>query len=510
MPSSNPNIEFLENTVIVVFGASGDLAKKKTFPALFGLYREGQLSKSTKIIGYARSKLSNDELKHRIKPYLKYNKENETHVKSLDEFLDICTYHQGAYDSADDFKALEEQVNNLDNQANVTESHRLYYLALPPSVFTTVATNLKNHCYPEDGVIRLIVEKPFGHDLKSSRQLQETLAPLFTENELFRIDHYLGKEMVKNLIPLRFSNIFLSSCWSNKFIDSIQITFKEPFGTEGRGGYFDNIGIIRDVMQNHLLQVLTLLLMEQPVDFNSESVRDEKVKLLKSIQKIDVNDVLVGQYTKSLDGSKPAYLDDETVKENSKAITYAAIPLKINNERWNGVPVILKAGKALNQGKVEIRIQFKAVNHGVFKDSARNELVIRVQPDEAMYLKMNIKVPGVANNVSISELDLTYKDRYSAGFYIPEAYESLIKDALVDDHSNFVRDDELDISWALFTPLLEHLESENGPSPILYPYGARSPVGMTNFMKSHGYIYEDQEKYQWPITTPEKLNSSKF
>lgn len=510
MPPPNPNVEFKENTIIVVFGASGDLAKKKTFPALFGLFREGQLSASTKIIGYARSNLSTDDLKERIMPYLKFSKDNEQHVKSVEEFLNILTYHRGAYDTDEGFKTLESSINQLDNNANVEESHRLYYLALPPSVFTTVAQNLKKNCYPEDGVIRLIVEKPFGHNLDSSRQLQETLAPLFTENELFRIDHYLGKEMVKNLIPLRFSNIFLSSCWNNKYIDSIQITFKEPFGTEGRGGYFDNIGIIRDVMQNHLLQVLTLLLMEQPIDFNSESVRDEKVKLLKCIEEINVKDVLVGQYTKSEDSTKPGYLDDETVKPNSKAVTYAAIPLKINNERWHGVPIILKAGKALNEGKVEIRIQFKAVNYGVFKNSARNELVIRVQPDEAMYLKMNIKVPGVPNRVSISELDLTYKDRYSSEFYIPEAYESLIKDALVDDHSNFVRDDELDVSWSLFTPLLKYLEGPEGPDPILYPYGARSPLGMSDFMKKHGYVYEAKDKYQWPVTTPEKLSSSKF
>ncbi|TID20374.1 hypothetical protein CANINC_003619 [Pichia inconspicua] len=504
------NIPFQENTIIVVFGASGDLAKKKTFPALFGLYREGQLDKSTKIIGYARSNLTNSDLANRIKPYLKYDNQNESHKLAVDEFINILSYIQGSYNSNDDFIKLESYINSLDNSSNVKESHRLYYLALPPSVFIDVAQNLKKNCYPEDGVVRLIVEKPFGHDLESSRELQKSLSPLFNENELFRIDHYLGKEMVKNLIPLRFSNIFLSSCWNNKFIDSIQITFKEPFGTEGRGGYFDNIGIIRDVMQNHLLQVLTLLLMEQPIDFNAESIRDEKVKLLKSIDPINVNDILIGQYTKSLDGKKPAYLDDETVNKNSKTVTYAAIPLSINNERWNGVPIILKAGKALNEGKVEIRIQFKSVNYGVFKDSARNELVIRVQPDEAMYLKMNIKVPGVANRVSISELDLTYKDRFSSAFYIPEAYESLIKDALVDDHSNFVRDDELDISWALFTPLLNYIESPNGPNPILYPYGARSPNGMAEFMKNHGYVYESKENYQWPMTTPEKINSSKF
>lgn len=505
-------ISFKENTIIVVFGASGDLAKKKTFPALFGLYREGQLSNSTKIIGFARSDLSDDDLRERIKPFLIYNKENENHIKSLNEFLNLCSYHQSSYDKPDGFKDLENLINKFDIENNVKESHRIYYLALPPSVFTIVATNLKKYCYPNNnkGYARLIVEKPFGHDLKSAKKLQNDLSPLWNEDELFRIDHYLGKEMVKNLIPVRFSNTFLGSSWNNQFIDSIQITFKEPFGTEGRGGYFDSIGIIRDVIQNHLLQILTLLLMDKPLDFNSEHIRDEKVKLLKSIKPINFNDVLIGQYTRSEDGLKPGYLDDKTVKPNSKAVTYAAIVLKVDNKTWDGVPIILKAGKALNQGKVEIRIQFKPVKSGIYENSARNELVIRIQPDEAMYLKMNIKVPGVANKVTISDLDLTYKDRYSSEFYIPQAYESLIKDCLEDDHSNFVRDDELEVSWALFTPLLNYLESENGPQPILYPYGSRGPEGLSDFMKDHGYVFEPKEKYQWPVTTPEAISSSKF
>lgn len=514
MSGENRVEEFKENTIIVVFGASGDLAKKKTFPALFGLYREGQLSKSTKIIGFARSELSNEDLKKRIKPYLQYNKENESHLKCLDEFLSLCSYQEGHYNDEKAFKNLEKVINKFDSSSNtLSNSHRLFYLALPPSVFTLVASNLKKYNYPENGNIRLIVEKPFGHDLKSSRELQEQLSPLFKESELFRIDHYLGKEMVKNLLPVRFSNVFLSSCWNNKFIDSIQISFKENFGTEGRGGYFDSIGIIRDVIQNHLLQVLTLLLMDKPSNFNSESIRDEKVKLLKCIDPIKdfQKDILVGQYGKSIDGEKPSYLDDETVtNRKSKAITYAAIKLNVNNETWNNVPIILKAGKALHQNKVEIRIQFKTFKNGIFQESARNELVFRIQPDEAMYMKMNIKVPGVANKVSITELDLTYKDRYSSEFYIPQAYESLIKDCMLGDHSNFVRDDELDISWKLFTPLLEYLESDDGPDPIIYPYGARGPEGLSEFMALHGYVYEPKEMYQWPLTTPEVLNNSKF
>lgn len=501
-------MQFKEHTHIVVFGASGDLAKKKTFPALFGLFREGKLSSTTRIVGFARSHIELDDFKERLRPYFKLIRDGDD--KLAEDFLGLITYKSSPYDKPEGFKSLEKDIQEYDQQQGVKESHRLYYLALPPSVFTDVAKMLKDHCHPgKSGIVRLIVEKPFGHDLKSARELQANLAPLWTEEELFRIDHYLGKEMVKNLIPVRFANPFLNASWSNRHITNIQISFKEPFGTEGRGGYFDDIGIIRDVIQNHLLQVLTILLMERPVNFSSEAIRDEKVRLLKAVQPIDGSAVLVGQYGPSEDGSKPGYLDDETVHEGSKAITYAAIPLHVSNERWEGVPIILRAGKALNQGKVEIRIQYKEVKSGIFANSERNELVMRIQPDEAMYLKMNIKVPG-SNEISMSELDLTYKDRYSAEFYIPEAYESLIKDCLDDDHSNFVRDDELDVSWALFTPLLEYLEGSEGPDPVQYAYGSRGPAQLNDFLAENGFVYHKKTRYQWPVLSPESTSSAKF
>ncbi|KAH3669412.1 hypothetical protein OGAPHI_001533 [Ogataea philodendri] len=498
-------IEFKEDTVIVVFGASGDLAKKKTFPALFGLYREGFLSKSTKIIGYARTKLTNEELRERLKPFFKTPTEESK--KLVDEFLKLCSYISGQYDAPDGYQELNSVIEKHDESRGVSESHRLFYLALPPSVFTTVAANLKKYAHPgKKGIARIIIEKPFGHDLESAQALQKELAPLWTEEELYRIDHYLGKEMVKNLVPFRFANNFLSACWNNNFIRSIQISFKEPFGTEGRGGYFDSIGIIRDVMQNHLFQVLTLLMMERPVSFDAEAVRDEKVHLLKSIKPFDKKNVLVGQYTKSEDGTKPGYLDDETVDPKSKCVTFACLTLEVDNERWQGVPVILRAGKALNDGKVEIRVQFRENSNGMFKDINRNELVIRVQPDEAMYMKMNTKVPGINTGIAVTELDLSYKSRYSH-FYIPEAYESLIRDCLRGDHSNFVRDDELDISWALFTPLLNYLEGPDAPTPEPYAYGSRGPAGLREYLTKNGYVYQDRSIYQWPVTTPDVLES---
>lgn len=490
---------FKENTVITVFGASGDLAKKKTFPALFGLFREGYLSNTTKIFGYARSKLTVEELRERIKGFLKAPKE-ESKAK-IEPFLNLISYVSGPYDSPEGFVELNNQITSFEKQRQVNQPHRLFYLALPPSVFVDVSKQIKANVYAENGITRVIVEKPFGHDLESARALQKDLAPIFTEEEIYRIDHYLGKEMVKNLLVVRFGNQILNSSWNKDQIKSIQISFKEPFGTEGRGGYFDDIGIIRDVMQNHLLQVLTLLTIERPVSFDPESIRDEKVKVLKAITEIDSNDIIIGQYDKSEDGSKPAYLDDKTVKKGSRAVTFAAITLNIKNERWEGVPIVMRAGKALNDGKVEVRVQYKPVAQGIFEEIPPNELVIRIQPDESVYLKLNAKEPGLSTSTRLTDLDLTYKNRYKE-FWIPEAYESLIRDALHGDHSNFVRDDELDFSWKLFTPLLNHVEDPNGPKPTLYPYGSRGPAHLAEYLANHGYTFTKKGSYQWPITTP--------
>lgn len=495
-------IKFVKNTVITVFGASGDLAKKKTFPALFGLFREGYLDPSTKIFGYARSNLTTAELRERIKGHLKKPNGAADDVKE-EEFFKMITYVSGPYDKDEGYISLRTAIEEFEKSKSITEPHRLFYFALPPSVFLSVATKIKELVYAKDGITRVIVEKPFGHDLESATKLLKDLRPLFKEEEIYRIDHYLGKELVKNLLVLRFGNEFLNATWSKETIQSIQISFKEPFGTEGRGGYFDNIGIIRDVMQNHLLQVLTLLTMERPSSFNPESVRDEKVKVLKSMAPLDKKDIVIGQYGKSEDGTKPAYLDDETVTPGSQCITFAALSFVINNDRWDGVPVVMRAGKALNEGKVEIRIQYKDVPSGVFNDIPNNELIIRIQPNPAVYVKFNAKVPGLSNSTQVTDLDLTYSTRYK-NFWIPEAYEALIRDALLGDHSNFVRDDELEVSWGLFTPLLKYLEAPDGPKPEVYPYGSRGPKCLKEYLKDHKYyIHEKNLDYTWPVTTPD-------
>lgn len=452
-------------------------------------------------MGYARTKMDDDDYKKRISSYIKVP--DDAVKAKLDEFLGMCSYVAGTYDTDEGFQKLDKHLADI--EAGRDESHRLFYLALPPTVFIPVAQHLKKNCYPANGSARVIIEKPFGHDLESSRELQTALQPIWTEDEVFRIDHYLGKEMVKNMLILRFGNEFFNASWNKNHISSVQITFKEKFGTEGRGGYFDEFGIIRDVMQNHLLQILTIIAMERPVSFSAEDIRDEKVRVLRAMPLIDPKNVVIGQYDKSVDGTKPGYTDDPTVPEGSRCPTFAAIVLYIKNDRWDGVPFILKAGKALDSAKVEVRVQYKDVTSGIFKDIPRNELVLRIQPDESVYIKMNTKLPGLTMKTSVTELDLTYNRRFS-DLHIPEAYEALILDAINGDHSNFVRDDELDASWKLFTPLLHYLDESKDIVPAKYPYGSRGPAFLDDFLASYGYSRELDGMYQWPTTKAGKTN----
>ncbi|KAI9207835.1 glucose-6-phosphate dehydrogenase [Polychytrium aggregatum] len=484
-----------DNLCIVVLGASGDLAFKKTYPALFGLYKNGFLPVRTQIVGYARSSIDLDDFKKRISSKIKIA--NATEGQALTQFLEKCYYTNGAYDKPESFIKLNAFVQNL--EGGVTGArHRVFYMALPPSVFIPASKGLKNHLYTTRGSNRLVVEKPFGKDFDSSKELSKALAESWHEDEIYRIDHYLGKEMVKNLMVIRFANIFFSAVWNRFYIDNVQITFKEKIGTEGRGGYFDEFGIIRDIMQNHLLQILTIVAMEKPVSLDAEHVRDEKVKVLRAMTPLAVEDVLLGQYTASADGSVPGYLEDPGVPKDSVTPTYAAAVFNINNERWSGVPFILKAGKALNEAKAEVRIQFQDVPGNIYGNVGRNELVIRVQPNEAVYVKFMNKQPGLSANPIMSELDLSYHSRYNEP-KIPDAYESLILDVLKGDKSNFVRDDELDEAWKLFTPLLHKIEGEK-IAPKKYQFGTRGPEGVDDFVAKHGY--QRHHEYEW---TPSKI-----
>lgn len=487
--------ESKECSTFVVMGASGDLAKKKIYPTLWQLFKKNLFPANTKVVGYARSGLSIAQLKDRVKPFLKLGADEE---KKCDEFFAINEYVRGAYDEKEAFDNLAAKIWKLEQ--GFTSGNRLFYLALPPSVFDVVTSNIKLCCMSKTGWSRVIVEKPFGKDLESSEKLSSHLAGLFKEEEIYRIDHYLGKEMVQNLMVLRFANCILGPMWNRNYIDNVVITFKEPFGTKGRGGYFDEFGIIRDVMQNHLLQVFCLVAMEKPCRNMATDIRDEKVKVLKSVPPVELDDVVLGQYVGDPKGegeAKEGYLDDPTVPKGSITPTYALAVLKIKNERWDGVPFIIKCGKALNERKAEVRIQFKNVPGDIFDGKAkRNELVIRVQPNEAVYLKMMTKQPGMSGDLVESELDLTYKARYK-DISLPDAYERLILDVFYGLQTNFVRSDELAEAWRIFTPLLHRIDKEK-IGPIPYTYGSRGPAQADNRVKEEGFVFSPSYKWKQP------------
>jgi len=482
--------------IFVVLGASGDLAKKKIYPTLWALYRDKLMPEGTKIFGYARSKLTVAQLREKcVKTVVAKQGEEEL----LDSFWAANSYVAGSYDTLRDFELLSQEMSSVEVSGG--DNNRLFYLALPPSVFKPVTSMLKAACMAVTGWTRVIVEKPFGKDSASSASLSDHLQALFSEQQLYRIDHYLGKEMVQNLMALRFGNMIFGPTWNRDSIASVTITFKEPFGTQGRGGYFDEFGIIRDVMQNHLLQILCLVAMEKPVSTSPDDIRDEKVKVLKAVSVLKLADVVLGQYVGDPEGpnedSKIGYLDDKTVPAGSNCPTFAAAVLKIKNERWDGVPFIMKCGKALNERKAEVRIQYKDVPGDIFNGSTvRNELVIRVQPNESVYVKVMNKTPGMSFNLQETELDLTYSSRHKDA-KLPEAYERLILDAFVGSQMHFVRSDELAEAWRIFTPLLHTIEQDK-PDPIKYKYGSRGPVEADQLAQANNFVYTGRYKWSPP------------
>ncbi|KAK4594308.1 hypothetical protein RGQ29_018116 [Quercus rubra] len=480
---------------IVVVGASGDLARRKIFPALFALFNEDRLPENFTIFGYARSIMTDEELRNMISKTLtcRVDKRENCNEK-MDAFLKRCFYQSGQYSSEEHFLELD---NKLKGKETGRLSNRLFYLAIPPNMFVDVARCAKHRASSENGWTRVIVEKPFGRDTESSRELTRGLKQYLSEDQIFRIDHHLGEELVENLLVLRFSNLVFQPLWSRNYIRNVQLIFSEDFGAEGRGRYFDNYGIIRDIMQNHLLQILALFAMDTPVSLDAEDIRNEKVKVLRSVKPVQLEDVVIGQYKGDCDGntSYPSYTDDMTVSNNSLTPTFAAATLFINNAQWDGVPFLMIAGKALHSKRTEIRVQFRHVpgnlyNHksGTDLDNATNELVIRIQPDEAIYLKINNKVPGLGMRLDRSELNLLYKARYPRE--ISDAYERLLIDAIEGERRLFIRSDELDAAWQVLTPLLKELE-EKKVAPELYTYGSGGPVGVHYLAAQHNIRWGD-------------------
>uniref|UniRef100_A0A3P9NJ27 Glucose-6-phosphate 1-dehydrogenase n=1 Tax=Poecilia reticulata TaxID=8081 RepID=A0A3P9NJ27_POERE len=484
--------------IFIIMGASVTGCNKKSSPVFCPrwLFKDGLLPEETYFVGFARSDLTVDAIRTACMPFMMVT---ETETERLSAFFARNTYISGKYADDASFSKLNAHMLALPGGP---EANRLFYLALPPTVYHDVTKNIKQHCMSTKGWNRVIVEKPFGHDLQSSEELSTHLSSLFSEDQIYRIDHYLGKEMVQNLMVLRFGNRIFGPIWNRDSVACVVLTFKEPFGTQGRGGYFDDFGIIRDVMQNHLLQMLCLVAMEKPASTSSDDVRDEKVKVLKCIAPVTMSDVVLGQYVGNPEGegdAKLGYLDDPTVPKGSTQATFATAVLYVHNERWDGVPFILRCGKALNERKAEVRLQFTDVPGDIFDNKCqRNELVVRVQPNEAIYAKMMSKKPGVYFSPEETELDLTYKSRYK-DVKLPDAYERLILDVFCGSQMHFVRRWRQQ-AWRIFTPLLHQIDKEK-PKPIPYKYGSRGPSEADDLVKRVGFRYEGT--YKW--VNPHKL-----
>ena len=481
MPTQSAYVDRTKPLSVVVIGASGDLALKKIFPALFALYCQEYLPHEFHVVGFARSELSNEEFRNRIMARLtcRYTPGEKCDEK-MASFLQRCTYVQGEYNSAESYRQLHAELSHLDAGGG---ENRVFYMSIPPFLFLDVAHALAKadlvHRGPGSGWSRVVIEKPFGSDRKSSDDLTESMGKVFTEEQTYRIDHYLGKEVIQNLLVLRFANLIFDPIWNRSFIRSVTISWTEDIGTEGRAGYFDQYGIIRDVMQNHLLQMLALVAMDQPLSLDAQFVRDEKVKAVRAVAPVTLDDLVIGQYVAGEAGGRRhvGYLEEKGTPAGSRTPTYAAAALHIRNRRWDGVPFYIVAGKALDTRMTEIRIRFDQVPSNIFRRNGNhtpaNELVIRVQPDAGISLRIINKVPGLGIKLDESNLDLSYEAAFS-GAEIPDAYESLILDVIKGDKSLFIRSDELEAAWDVFTPVLHQIDQEKiVPEP--YAFGSRGP-----------------------------------
>ena len=475
---------------IVVVGASGDLAQTKVIPALFALYCQHFLPDDFHIYGLARTEMDHATFRKKIAENLTCRyAPGESCADRTEEFLQRCYYCHGQYSSSDSFLDLFELMRQVEGVGTL---NRIFYMAIPPSVFQDVARALGNSglvaCDDSDSWSRIVVEKPFGRDRESSDQLVTEMQTVFTEEMTYRIDHYLGKEIVQNMMVLRFANLIFEPLWNKDYIESVSIKWAEPIGVGQRGGYFDGFGIIRDVMQNHLLQILALLAMERPVEYSAAAIRNAKVALLKSISPLTLDRLVIGQYGASSSGQQPAYVAAPNVPAGSLTPTYAAAVLQIHNARWAGVPFLIEAGKALDQKINEVRIRFRGIPAGLFGKTGAvlhsNELILRIQPDEAIVLKIMNKMPGLELELVPTELNLRYQAAFSA--MIPDAYECLLLDVIEGDRSLFIRADELDAAWDVFTPVLHQMETMRlVPEP--YAYGSSGPEAGQALARRHGF-----------------------
>jgi len=486
-------------TVIVIFGASGDLTARKLMPALYNLGVDNLLPTDFSFIGYGRRELTTDAFRCSMKEAVeKFSR------RSLDEKLwanlsQGIHFQVGGYDDDDSFVRLREAIEEIEKRTN-RDQQTLFYVSTPPSAFASILRNLGTAGLAQRHAgsrlaSKVVIEKPFGCDLESAKQLNEVISCHFAERQVFRIDHYLGKETVQSLLVQRFANSIFEPIWNRRYVDCVQITVSESIGVGSRAGYYDQSGALRDMIQNHVMQLLALTTMEPPVSLDPESIRDEKVKVLKAIQPLrldgDDPDVVRGRYAEGLvDGEKAiGYMQEEGVPADSRTETFVALRLSINNWRWKGVPFYLRSGKRMARRASEIAVHFKRPPGILFSekdkfDVGSNIMVLRIQPDEGLALVLNSKIPGLETRTQPVKMNFGYATTF--GSNTPEAYERLILDAIVGDSTLFIRGDETEASWKLFTPILDHW-AEDDRDLETYLAGSWGPVTADALLHGTGH-----------------------
>jgi len=466
---------------LIIFGASGDLTHRKLIPALYNLYRKKRLPAEFKIIGFSRSSYTDETFRQELEKSTQEFSQNTYVEETWSHFAAQVEYFQGDLLADEDFENLNNYLLGLGEMGR----NRIYYLAISPGMYEKAVVQLGKHRMTgQQGCFKsIVVEKPFGRDLKSAQRLNEILHDSFEEQQVYRIDHYLGKETAQNILFFRFGNTIFEPIWNRRYVSNIQITMAEKIDIAHRAEYYEKSGILRDMFQNHLLQLLTLIAMEPPTSFEADIFRNEKVKVLHAVRPIAFSDVILGQY----DG----YRSEKKVSPDSSVPTYAALKLFLDNWRWQGVPFYLRSGKALERKTSEVVIEFQLPPHLMFSSGREDEfnsnvLAICIQPDEGIHIEFAAKMPDSNEETKPVMMDFTYQESFGS-FAIPDAYERLLLDVIQGDQALFARADEVENQWHIIDPLLERWESMQNPPLCFYPRGSSGPVEADQMLEKDGH-----------------------
>jgi glucose-6-phosphate 1-dehydrogenase len=480
-------------SVVVLFGVTGDLARKKLLPAIYDLANRGLLPPGFSLVGFARRDWDHRDFAAIAHDAIKAHARTPFREEVWQQLCEGVRFVPGEFSDDAAFERLAAEVRDLDVERG-TGGNYAFYLSIPPKFFPQVVEQLQRSglSKPHEGSWRrVVIEKPFGHDLTSARELNEIVHRVFPEESIFRIDHYLGKETVQNILALRFANTLFEPIWNRSYVDHVQITMAEDIGIGGRAGYYDGIGAARDVIQNHLLQLLALTAMEEPVSFSADAVRAEKAKVLSAVRLPGDLDIATarGQYAAGWQNGEqvPGYLEEDGIPPDSRTETYAAVELSIDSRRWAGVPFYLRTGKRLGRRVTEVALLFHRAPHLPFGETdagqlGQNALVIRVQPDEGVTLRFGSKVPGTAMEVRDVNMDFAYGESFTESS--PAAYERLLLDVLIGDPPLFPRQEEVELSWQILDPIEEHWATSGTPEP--YPAASWGPPSADELMTRHG------------------------